>query len=154
MKPYYHVLITRTVTYSLIHAVHKKAQKFLASLTLSTALLTAPALTHASPEELAKSQNCFSCHKVDAKRVGPSFVEVARKYAQDKDARTNIVKHIQEGCVGGRDEVDLPPQPIVATLSGFATDRKWRKTAMPPQPRVSRDEAKQLADWILSLGTR
>jgi cytochrome c len=88
---------------------------------------------------------------VEAKRIGPSYIDVARKYARDKDALIKIIRQIQEGggCQSG--DATLPPQPIVAKISRFPTAGQWANT-MPPQPQVSAEEAKQLANWILSLG--
>ena len=154
MKPYSHSLRTRVFNYSLTHAVLKKARKFLVSPILSSAALVVPALTNANPEELAKAKNCFSCHKVDAKRIGPSYIGVAEKYCQDKDAQAKLIRQIQAGGVDKSGKIALPPQPIVATVSGFPTAGQWHNITMPPQPQVNADEAKQLADWILSLGKK
>ena len=40
----------------------------------------------AANEELAKKHNCLACHTVDKKVVGPSYKEIAKKYAGDKSA--------------------------------------------------------------------
>lgn len=150
MKTYYHSLRAPVFSDSLTHGVRKKARKIRSRAILSFAALVVPALTHASPEEVAKDKNCFSCHKVEAKRIGPSYIDIARKYAQEKDAEAKIIKKIKEGSADPLDKIALPPQPIVATVSGFATVDQWRVT-MPPQPQVNTEEAKRLADWILSL---
>ena len=50
----------------------------LAAFTLST-----PAL---ADQALATAKNCMACHAVDKKVVGPSFKDVAAKYAKQKDA--------------------------------------------------------------------
>jgi hypothetical protein len=42
-------------------------------------------------------------------------------------------------------------QPIVGTVSGFPTAKRWRNVIMPAQPQVKPEEAKQLVNWILSL---
>ena len=120
------------------------------SLWLSAALLV-PAVANAGTEELAKDRNCFACHKLEGQRIGPSFIAVAKKYAQDTAAQATISKHIQEGSIQGEANI-LPPQPIVGTVSGLLTVSQWHQLAMPPQPQVNREEAKQLAEWILSLG--
>ena len=113
-----------------------------------------PALTNANPEQLAQDKNCFSCHKIEAKRIGPSYIDVARKYCLDTNAQAKIIRQIQEGGIARLSNSDLPPQPIVATVSGFPTANQWRTIAMPPQPQVNAEEAKELADWILSLGKK
>ena len=154
MKPYSQNLRTWVFNSSLTHTVLKKARKFLVSPILLFATLVVPALTNASPEDLAKAKNCFSCHKVEARRIGPPYIDVADKYSQDKDARTNLIRQIQDGGVEQSEKIDLPPQPIVATLSGFPTASQWHNVIMPPQPHVNAQEAKQQADWILSLGKK
>lgn len=80
----------------------------------------------ASPE-LARSKNCMACHAVDQKLVGPSFKDVAVKYANDKDAETRLAKKIREGGSG-----------------------VWGGVPMPANPQVSADEARALAKWVLS----
>ncbi len=78
-------------------------------------------------KSLAQSKGCFSCHSVDAKKVGPAFVEVAKKYAGKEGAVEELVNSITKGSMG-----------------------KWGSIPMAPQP-VSVEEAKTLAQWILSL---
>ena len=99
MKPYSQNLRTWVFNSSLTHTVLKKARKFLVSPILLFATLVVPALTNASPEDLAKAKNCFSCHKVEARRIGPPYIDVADKYSQDKDARTKLIRQIQDGGV-------------------------------------------------------
>lgn len=140
--------------YSLNHVVRFKSRKFHSSQVLLLALLGLPELTNANPESLAEARNCFSCHKVEGNRIGPSYIEVSKKYSQDKNGMRKIIKQIQEGGAHHLGEMDLPPQPIVGTLSGFPTGNQWSKVPMPPQPQVNTEEAKQLADWILSLSKK
>ncbi len=76
---------------------------------------------------LADSKGCFACHDVQKKRVGPSYVEVAKKYAGKEGAVEELVRSITKGSMG-----------------------KWGSIPMTPQP-VTKEEAKKLAEWILSL---
>ncbi len=140
--------------YPITQLVRNKTRKSLTSQVLLFAALGLPEITNACPEVLAEAKNCFSCHKVEGNRVGPSYIEVAKKYSQDKNAVAKITKQIQEGGAHQLGTMDLPPQPIVGTLSGFPTGNQWRKVTMPPQPQVNTEEAKQLADWILSLSKK
>ena len=80
----------------------------------------------ASPE-LARSRNCLACHAVDQKLVGPSYKDVAAKYANDKDAEARLARKIREGGSG-----------------------VWGVVPMPANPQVSADEARALAKWVLS----
>ncbi len=77
---------------------------------------------------LAKAKNCLACHTVDTKLVGPSFKDVAKKYAADKAAPDNLAKKIREGGAG-----------------------VWGQIPMPANPQVNAAEAATLAKWVLSL---
>ena len=149
---YSHRLSAKVFKYPLTHAVRKNARRFQVATIVSFAAPVVPELTNASPEEFAKDKKCFSCHKVDGRRIGPAYIDIAKKYAQDKDAEAKLIRKIKEGSINPSDKIDLPPQPIVAMLSHFAMDDHWHKTTMPPQTQVNAEEARQLADWILSLG--
>ena len=80
----------------------------------------------ASPE-LAKSKNCMGCHAIDRKMVGPAYKDVAAKYKGDKKAADALAATIKAGGSG-----------------------KWGPVPMPPN-NVTDDEAKKLAQWVLSL---
>lgn len=88
-------------------------------------LATSPAF---ADEALAKNKNCMACHATDKKLVGPSYKEVAAKYAGDKDAATNLAGKIQKGGAG-----------------------VWGAIPMPANPQVSDAEAKTLAAWVLTV---
>lgn len=78
--------------------------------------------------DLAKSKNCMSCHSVDAKILGPSFKDVAKKYAGDKAAESKLATKVIKGGSG-----------------------VWGAIPMPANAQVSEAEAKTLVKWILSL---
>jgi cytochrome c len=79
------------------------------------------------PQELANRKGCFACHGIKEKKVGPAYVEVARRYAGEEGALERLVESILKGSMG-----------------------RWGSIPMAPQP-VSREEARILAEWILSL---
>jgi cytochrome c len=76
--------------------------------------------------DLAKKNNCLACHAVDKKLVGPSYQDVAKKYAGQADAVANLTKTIKAGGSG-----------------------KWGPVPMPPQAQLSDADAKALATWVL-----
>lgn len=78
-------------------------------------------------EALAKAKNCMSCHAIDKKLVGPSYKDVAAKYAGQKDAVATLAAKVQKGGVGA-----------------------WGQIPMPPNPQVSADDAKKLVEWVLA----
>jgi cytochrome c len=95
-----------------------------ALVALSFGALSAPA--HASAD-LAKARNCTACHAAEKKLIGPSWRDIASRYASDRDAAARLAKKIREGGVGA-----------------------WGQIPMPANPQVSADEAAALARWVLS----
>ena len=77
--------------------------------------------------KLAQTKSCLACHQVDKKLVGPSYKDVAKKYAGKKDALAMLVKKVRAGGTG-----------------------VWGQIPMPPNAGVSEKEAQILVKWILS----
>ncbi|SFC77205.1 cytochrome c [Polaromonas sp. OV174] len=77
--------------------------------------------------QLATAKNCMACHAVDKKLVGPSYKDVAAKYAGQKDAADKLAAKIIKGGSG-----------------------VWGPVPMPANAQVNADEAKKLAAWILT----
>lgn len=100
--------------------------KALHALALLGAVGVAP-LAAASPQ-LAQQKTCVACHAVQRKLVGPSYKDVAAKYANQPGAADKLADKIVNGGAG-----------------------VWGAVPMPANPRVSAAEAKQLAAWILSM---
>lgn len=101
----------------------KRALLIMAAMTT----LAAPAI---ADEALAKSKNCMACHAVDKKLVGPSYKDVAKKYAGDAKAVDALAAKIIKGSEVGKGN--------------------WGAVPMPPNPQVSEADAKKLASWVLS----
>ena len=99
--------------------------KKIALILALTAAAAAPAFANA---DLAQKKSCLACHATDKKLVGPSYKDVAAKYAGQKDAATMLAAKIQKGGVG-----------------------VWGQVPMPANPQVSADEAKTLATWVLTI---
>lgn len=79
-------------------------------------------------QALATAKNCMACHAVDSKLVGPSYKDVAKKYATQKDAADMLAAKIVKGGSG-----------------------VWGAIPMPANTQVNEAEAKKLAAWVLSL---
>lgn len=77
--------------------------------------------------QLATAKNCMACHAVDKKLVGPSYKDVAAKYAGQKDAADKLAVKVMKGGSG-----------------------VWGPVPMPANAQVSADEAKKLVAWVLS----
>ena len=76
--------------------------------------------------QLATAKNCMACHAVDKKLVGPSYKDVAAKYAGQKDAAAKLEAKILKGGSG-----------------------VWGPVPMPAQPALSDADTQTLAAWIL-----
>ena len=92
---------------------------------IAAATVSAPVL---ADQALATAKNCMACHALDKKLVGPSYKDVAAKYASDKTAADKLATKIQKGGAG-----------------------VWGPVPMPANPQVSDAEAKKLAAWVLSV---
>ena len=77
--------------------------------------------------DLAQKKSCMACHAVDKKLVGPSYKDVAAKYAGQKDAVDKLAVKIVKGGAG-----------------------VWGPVPMPANAQVSDAEAKTLSAWVLS----
>ena len=90
----------------------------------ATFAATAPAF---ADQALATSKNCMACHAVDKKLVGPSYKDIAAKYAADKAAVDKLAAKIIKGGSG-----------------------VWGPVPMPANPQVNAADAKKLAGWVLA----
>jgi cytochrome c5 len=74
----------------------------------------APPATTPAPADAAallQKSGCLACHQVDKKVVGPSYRDVAGKYAGDKNALALLEKKVKAGSVGVWGQVPMPPHP-------------------------------------------
>ncbi|MDB5120152.1 MAG: cytochrome [Sphingobacteriales bacterium] len=74
---------------------------------------------------IAKS-DCLGCHKLDEKLVGPAYKAVAEKYTSA--------------------DIDKLAGKIIAGGAG-----NWGEVPMSPHPAISKDDAKEMVKYILSL---
>src|SRR5512140_2105940 len=113
----------------------RRASTVVATAALAATLLWIPAQAATADataaQALARQNNCFKCHSVDQKRVGPAWKDVAAKYKSDKDAEAKMIKHLTTG-------------PKAKFADGHEEDHPIIKSKSP-------EETKNLADWILSL---
>lgn len=100
-----------------------KLKPLFALAALAAVTLSNPVFASA---ELAQKKNCMACHAVDKKLVGPSYKDVAVKYADQKDAVVKLAEKVIKGGSGA-----------------------WGQIPMPANA-VTPDEAKTLVTWILS----
>ena len=75
-----------------------------------------------------KGSDCFNCHAVDQKRVGPQLIEIANKYRDKPDALEASVLRVMQGSTG-----------------------VWGKIPMIPHGHHSAEEVREMVGWIYSL---
>jgi len=67
----------------------------------------------ANPEQLLQKFGCLACHALDKKVIGPSYKEVAAKYAGDKNALDALAKKVKAGGQGVWGQIPMAPNPQV-----------------------------------------
>ena len=67
-----------------------------------------PALSEAEGRALAQKSNCFSCHSIDKKVVGPAWKDVAAKYRGDASAEDKLIAKVSRGGFGVWGSVPMP----------------------------------------------
>ena len=102
-----------------------KRNTIAAALAVAIAWAVSPAAY--ADEALAKSKGCTACHANDKKVIGPAYKDVAKKYKGDAKAHDALATKIVKGSSG-----------------------VWGPIPMPPN-KVSDDEAKKLAAYVLAM---
>ena len=86
------------------------------------------ALANEVAKNLAQKNGCFACHSVKVKVLGPSFVEIAKKYESQSEARQFLIEKVKKGGSGN-----------------------WGNVPMIAHPKISDQEIGVIIDWILKL---
>ncbi|WP_162052451.1 c-type cytochrome [Pontibacter pamirensis] len=79
-------------------------------------------------KNLIATSDCLACHQVEARLVGPGYVEVAEKYEFNDKNVDYLAGKIIEGGAG-----------------------VWGQIPMSPHPDLSREDAREMAKYVLSL---
>ena len=111
------------------------------STTVSTASETEQSSAATSPASdpvyqkglgLVGKSDCLTCHKIDDKLMGPSYREIAVKYADAPNAVvTALAQKIIAGGVGN-----------------------WGNVPMTPHPGLSQEDAETMVRYILTLNKK
>jgi cytochrome c len=80
---------------------------------------------------LMKQSDCFNCHAVQEKLVGPSLMDIATRYRGQKGAQLISTERVINGSAG-----------------------VWSEIPMLPHSQHSMDEAHLMVSWIFSLDPR
>lgn len=103
-------------------------KSFIVSIAVAAGLTFAGSAMSADMPPIAKKNGCANCHTIDRKLVGPAWQAVADKYKGDAGAADKLSAKIAKGGGG-----------------------VWGPVPMPPQPRASAADIKELVAFILGL---
>lgn len=79
-------------------------------------------------EALISYSDCYQCHAKEKKLVGPAFADIAKRYP----ANDTFITMLSQRIISGGNGV-------------------WGSPAMAPHPKISRDNARLMVKYILSL---
>jgi cytochrome c len=83
---------------------------------------------HLKGKSLIDGSDCKSCHSMDKKSIGPTYLEVAERYKGKTNAIPGLVQKIIKGGNGN-----------------------WGHAMMAAHPQLSEADTRQMVDYILSL---
>lgn len=79
-------------------------------------------------EKLIATADCVGCHNKTQKVVGPAYVDIAAKYPSNPENIEKLAGVVIAGSTG-----------------------TWGELPMTPHPNLSKEDAKLMVTWILSL---
>lgn len=82
-------------------------------------------------EKIIAKQDCATCHKVDKKVVGPSYLDIAKKYPTNDKS----INYLSDKIIKGGSGV-------------------WGTIPMLAHTALKKDDAKKIAKYILSLNNK
>ena len=77
---------------------------------------------------LVAKSDCFTCHKVNEKLIGPAYQAVADKYTATDEVIDSLAQTVIKGSVG-----------------------KWGSVPMTAHPQLAADDAKAMVKYIMTL---
>lgn len=77
---------------------------------------------------LVAKSDCFTCHKVSEKFVGPAYKDVANRYTSNPDTLDKLATKIITGGAGN-----------------------WGPVPMSAHPTVSKEDALQMVKYVLTI---
>lgn len=86
---------------------------------------------HLLPLSWMGRANCFNCHRVKGKLIGPSFEQIATRYRKQSHAMDSLIKNIVVGSKG-----------------------RWGDQEMPAQTPLDSNRVKDMVQWILNYGMK
>ena len=79
--------------------------------------------------DVVGKSDCFTCHAISETKIGPTYMDVANKYADKGDSAVHyLVDKIKNGGTG-----------------------VWGQTPMTPHPQLSDEDIREMVKYILLL---
>lgn len=78
--------------------------------------------------QLVAKSDCFTCHDVSQKKIGPSYKDVAAKYTASEEVIETLSNKVIKGGGG-----------------------VWGEIAMTPHPQLEKEDVKTMIKYILEL---
>jgi cytochrome c len=97
--------------------------RYTVRLAVSMILLGAFSGSVLADQATAAKSGCLACHKADGKMVGPSFKDIAAKYADQGGATDTLAAKVKAGGKGNWGEVPMPASP--APIEDIKTVVAW-----------------------------
>jgi cytochrome c len=88
----------------------------------------APAVDYTKGLEMVAADNCYTCHRIDEKNIGPAYRDVANKYEATPANIDSLAIKVIKGGQG-----------------------VWGTVPMTPHPALSMDSAREMVKYIMSL---
>jgi len=88
----------------------------------------APAVAKKDGKALIEASDCRTCHKDDAKLIGPAYKDVAKKYPLNPKNIEFLANKIMKGGQGN-----------------------WGEIPMAAHPNISMEDASAMVEYILSM---
>ncbi len=113
-----------SVSLDMLCGLETSMKRFLWLSVFAVALVSNVA---SASEELAKAKSCMTCHSAAARLVGPSYKEIAARYAKQEGVEDKLAQRVRKGSSGA-----------------------WGAIPMPANAQVSEAEARALVKWIMT----
>ena len=78
--------------------------------------------------DLVAKSDCFTCHKLTEKAIGPAYADIAAKY------------------MGNQTAIDSLPGKIIKGGAGI-----WGTVPMTPHPTIPQEDAKAMVTYVMSI---
>jgi cytochrome c len=103
----------------------------------SSAEATEAAMTRVIADDpglgVIRTSNCLSCHAFDGRLIGPSFIDIRKRYPYSQAIVDTLSRHILEGSSGAWGSIKMPSHPELTSEQAAACVTWILKTAADPE---------------------